>query len=162
MGRSFARHLFVILVFSVVAIPAQAQFHERREQRLADSEKQNASAEELKKATEVTVALAFDKAWDTVVQILKTKGIPIDKADKDIAQIKTEFQITNPKKPLQHGMRYLIDFRKLSDSETGVRVAALEQTRHNIFQPDPWGEPKFNAGASDSLTREIQEAAKPH
>jgi hypothetical protein len=31
----------------------------------------------------------------------------------------------------------------LPDPETAIRVAALEQTRHNIFQPDPWGEPKF-------------------
>jgi uncharacterized lipoprotein len=132
---------------------------ERREQRGKESEGQNAAAEELRKAKEVVVAMPYDRSWETVIQLLKDKGLPIERADKDTGQIKTEFQIVDPKKPRQRGMRYLIDFRRVSESETGLKVAALEQIRTYRLQAEPWEEPKYNAEASEALTEAIRQAS---
>jgi uncharacterized lipoprotein len=147
----------VLVLLFCPEIYAQGR-HERREQRLKDSENQNAVADELRKAKEVVVGVPYDRSWETVVQVLKDKGLPIDKANKDIGQIKTEFQIVDPKKPTQRGMRYLIDFRRVSESETGLKVAALEQIRTYRLQAEPWEEPKYNAEASVALTEAIQQA----
>jgi hypothetical protein len=111
--------------------------HERREQRLAESANQNASAEEIKKGKEVVVPVGYDNAFDAVVQVLKSKGLTIESANKDVGQVKTEFQITVPEKPKQHGMRYLIDLRKVSDKEAGVKVVGLEQVRTYRLQAEP-------------------------
>lgn len=132
--------------------------HERREQRLAESANQNASAEEIKKAKEVTLPLGYDSTFETVVQVLKSKGLTIESANKDVGQIKTELQITVPEKPKQHAMRYLIDLRKISDKETGVKVVGLEQVRIYRLQAEPWEAPVYNADASDALTKTIVEA----
>jgi len=133
--------------------------HDRREERLKDSENQNAAAAELQKAKPVTIATAYDKAWDVIVGVLKDKGLPIDKASKDVGQLKTEFQITNAEKPHQHGMRYVIDLKRISDSQTEVKVSALEQIRTYRLQAEPWGEPTYNAEASDSLSKAIADAS---
>lgn len=93
--------------------------------------------------------MAYDSSWETVVQVLKDRGLLIDRADKDAGQIKTEFQIVDPKKPRQRGMRYIVDFKRVSESETGLRVAALDQTRTYRLQAEPWEEPKYNAEASE-------------
>lgn len=136
--------------------------HERREQRLADSANQNASAEEIKKAQEVVIPNSYDATFDAVVQVLKSKGLTIDAANKDVGQIKTEFQITVPDKPHQHGMRYLIDLRKISEKETGVKVVGLEQVRTFRLQAEPWEPPTYNAEASGVLTKAIVDANSTH
>jgi hypothetical protein len=136
--------------------------HERREQRLADSANQNASADEIKKAQEVVVPAAYDATFDTVVQVLKSSGLTIEAANKDVGQLKTEFQITMPEKPHQHGMRYLIDLRKVSAKETGVKVVGLEQIRTFRLQAEPWETPTYNAEASQALAKAILDAAKDH
>ncbi len=133
--------------------------HERREQRLADSANQNASAEEIKKAQEIVLNTGYDAAFDTVVQVLKATGLTIETANKDVGQIKTEFQITAPEKPHQHGMRYLIDLRKISERKTGVKVVALEQVRTFRLQAEPWETPTYNAEASQSLAKAITDAS---
>jgi Tfp pilus assembly protein PilO len=138
------RVAFCLIVTSLVVgqtYQALAQgFHERREQRLADSANQNASAEEIKKA----------------------KGLTIETANKDVGQMKTEFQITMPEKPHQHGMRYLIDLRKISQKETGVKVVGLEQVRTFRLQAEPWELPTYNAEASGILTKAIVDATSTH
>jgi len=136
--------------------------HERREQRLADSANQNASAEEIKKAQEVVMPGGYDVTFDTVVQVLKSKGLTIEAANKDVGQLKTEFQITVPEKPHQHGMRYLIDLRKISEKETGVKVVGLEQIRTFRLQAEPWEPPTYNAEASQTLTKAIVDATSTH
>jgi len=42
----------------------------------------------------------------------KRWGSPIEKANKGVGEITTEFQIAQPKKPKQSGMRYVVDLRK--------------------------------------------------
>jgi uncharacterized lipoprotein len=133
--------------------------HERREQSLKESENQNASADELRKAKEVVIPVPYDRSWETVTQVLKDRGLLIDRADKDTGQIKTEFQIIDSKKPRQRGMRYIVDFKRVSESETRLKVAALDQTRTFRLQAEPWEEPKYNAEASDALTEAIQQAS---
>jgi uncharacterized lipoprotein len=137
-------------------------FHERREQRLADSANQNASAEEIKKAQEVVIPRGYDATFDAVVQVLKSKGLTIETANKDVGQMKTEFQITVPEKPHQHGMRYLIDLRKISEKETGIKVVGLEQVRTFRLQAEPWELPTYNAEASGALTKAIVDATSTH
>jgi hypothetical protein len=129
---------------------------------LADSANQNASAEEIKKAQEVVVPGSYDSTFDVVIQVLKSTGLTIETANKDVGQVKTEFQITVPEKPHQHGMRYLIDLRKVSEKETGVRVVGLEQVRTFRLQAEPWGTPTYNAEASVALTKAIVDAAGTH
>jgi uncharacterized lipoprotein len=154
--------LFFTALFGMT-LPGTPSFsesrHERREDRLKESEEQNASAEEMQKAKPASISASYDAAWDIVVQVLKDKGLPIDKATKDVGQIKTEFQITNAKKPHQHGMRYVIDLRRISDAETEVKVCALEQIRTYRLQAEPWQEPLYNAESSDALTKAVTDAA---
>ena len=160
------RVAFCLIVTSLVVgqtYQALAQgFHERREQRLADSANQNASAEEIKKAKEVVIQGSYDATFDAVVQVLKSKGLTIETANKDVGQMKTEFQITVPEKPHQHGMRYLIDLRKISEKETGVKVVGLEQVRTFRLQAEPWELPTYNAEASGILTQAIVDATSTH
>ncbi len=160
------RVLFFLVVASLVVgqtYQALAQgFHARREQRLADSANQNASAEEIKKAQEVVIQGSYDATFDAVVQVLKSKGLTIETANKDVGQMKTEFQITVPEKPHQHGMRYLIDLRKISEKETGVKVVGLEQVRTFRLQAEPWELPTYNAEASSALTKAIVDATSTH
>ena len=160
------RVLFCLVVASLVVgqtYQALAQgFHARREQRLADSANQNASAEEIKKAQEVIIQGSYDATFDAVVQVLKSKGFTIETANKDVGQMKTEFQITVPEKPHQHGMRYLIDLRKVSEKETGVKVVGLEQVRTFRLQAEPWELPTYNAEASGALTKVIVDATSTH
>ena len=59
-------------------------------------------------------------------------------------------------------MRYLIDLRKISDKETGVKVVGLEQVRTYRLQAEPWEAPKYNAEASEALTKAIVEATSAH
>ncbi len=155
--------LVLAIAFSALVLFESASFAqsraERREQRLKDSENQNATAAELQKGKPVTIAGSYDKVWDVVVGVLKEKGLPIDKALKDVGQLKTEFQMTDPAKPRQHGMRYVIDLKRISDSQTEVKVVALEQTRMNILQAEPWEEPTYNAEASDSLSKALVDAS---
>ncbi len=160
------RVLFCLVVASLVVgqtYQALAQgFHARREQRLADSANQNASAEEIKKAQEVVIQGSYDATFDAVVQVLKSKGLTIETANKDVGQLKTEFQITVPEKPHQHGMRYLIDLRKISEKETGVKVVGLEQVRTFRLQAEPWELPTYNAEASGALTKAVVDATSTH
>lgn len=161
--RRVALHLIVASLVIGQSYQALAQSrHERREQRLADSANQNASAEEIKKAQEVVIQGSYDATFDAVVQVLKAKGLTIEAANKDIGQLKTEFQITVPEKPHQHGMRYLIDFRKISAKETGVKVVGLEQVRTFRLQAEPWEPPTYNAEASGALTKAIVDATSTH
>jgi hypothetical protein len=154
---------FLSLLIAYAGSPVLAQGrHERREQRLADSANQSASAEEIKKAKEVVVPAAYDATFDAVVQVLKSKGLTIESASKDVGQIKTEFQITVPEKPKQHAMRYLIDLRRVSEKETGVRVVGLEQVRTYRFQAEPWEPPVYNKDTSEALTKAIVEAIGAH
>lgn len=148
----------VVIGFSSDAL-AQSR-HQRREQRLAESENQNASADEIKKAQEVIIPGSYDAIFDAIVQVLKSKGLTIEGANKDIGQLKTEFQITVTEKPHQHGMRYVIDLRRASEKETGVRVIGLEQIRTFRLQAEPWGAPTYNAEASQDLAKAIVDAAK--
>jgi hypothetical protein len=66
------------------------------------------------------VPAACDATFDAVVQVLKSKGLTIESANKDVGQIKTEYQITVPEKPKQHAMRYLIDLRKVSEEKEAL------------------------------------------
>jgi len=157
--------LYLIIASLVIGPSYQAlaqSRHERREQRLADSANQNASAEEIKKAQEVVIPGSYDATFDAVVQVLKAKGLTIEAANKDVGQLKTEFQITVPEKPHQHGMRYIIDLRKISEKETGVKVVGLEQVRTFRLQAEPWEPPTYNAEASGALTKAIVDATSIH
>lgn len=156
------RRLSLIVLCAVVSLPAWAGLHDKIMQRQEESAKQAAPPSEITKAQEVSLPVTMDKAWDASIQALKAKGLTVDKADKDIGQITTELLITNAKKPNQHAMRYSIDLRKIGAEETGVRVAALEQTRMNVFAPEPWGVPKYNQEESANVSKQIQDAATPH
>ena len=154
--RKIAFCLIVAALFTGQAHQTLAESrHERREQRLADSANQNASAEEIKKAQEIVIQGTYDATFNAVVQVLKSKGLTIEAANKDVGQIKTEFQITVPDKPHQHGMRYLIDLRKISEKETGIKVVGLEQVRTYRLQAEPWEPPTYNAEASGTLAKAI-------
>jgi uncharacterized lipoprotein len=153
---NFTISCFVLVLFCSISI---AGLHDKIEQRQKDSENLNATANELQKAKPFTVPMSYDKTWDIIVGVLKDKGLPIDKANKDIGQLKTEFQITNASKPRQHGMRYVIDMKRLSDSQTEVKVCAMEQVRYNVLQADPWEEPSYNAETSDALSKAIVDAS---
>lgn len=53
--------------------------------------------------------------------------------------------------------------RKISDRETDVKVVGLEQIRTYRLQAEPWEAPKYNADASEALTkRAIVEANSAH
>jgi murein DD-endopeptidase MepM/ murein hydrolase activator NlpD len=132
--------------------------HARIQQRLNDSANQNASAEQVRKGKEVLVPRGYDNAFDAAVQVLKAQGLTIASASKDVGQIETELQLTRTRRPKQHAIRYLIDLRKVSDKETGIRVVALEQVRTYVLVAEPWEPPLYDAEASDALTKAIVEA----
>jgi len=99
------------------------------------------------------VSTSFDVAWDAAVQSLKRDGFAIEKANKGVGEITTEFQIAQPKKPKQSGMRYVVDLRKVSAAEPGVQVSGFEQTRYNVLAPDSWDAPKYKAEESESIMK---------
>lgn len=148
-----------VAIITPVAPNVLAQgLHARLQQRQAESANQNASAEEIRKGKEVSVPRSYDNAFDAVVQVLKAQGLTIASASKDVGQIETELQLTVTRRPKQHAIRYLIDLRRISDSQTGIRVVALEQVRTYVLVAEPWERPLYDAGASDSLTKAIVEA----
>src|SRR5262249_30397433 len=95
---------------------ATAQRHEKREAKLAESEK----PQNVKGGTTFQPAVLYNRAYESVLNFLKRQSYTIDSAGKETGQIITAIDIKGSHS--QTGTRVMVTCIKDSESQTSVRV----------------------------------------
>jgi hypothetical protein len=147
----------LVVTFTVfVLIPAVpsifAQAHERHQQALA------ASAE-IKPASggkTFVVAASYEKVFAEVVRYINLNNLTVNKADRETGFIGTELEIS--KGHHQTGTNFQVIVIKTDDAHVTLRVAVLTRRRYNVFQPDPWDEPKVDDKQTADFAEKLQAA----
>lgn len=144
----------ITLAAALAAVPVNltAQLHEKREAKIADSEK----PQNVKGGTTFQAATPYDKAYEGALNYLKRRGDAIDSASAETGQVITAMDIKG--KYTQTGTRVQITCIKDSDAQTSVRVLVTEQKRKKLLQTEPWGDAKANESESAKLAMEVKAA----
>jgi hypothetical protein len=131
---------------------AYGQRHARKEAANAES----AAPRSVKGGATFQVPVAYEKAYEGILNHLKRQGYSLDVADRDAGQLVTAMDIKGGYS--QTGTRVQVTCIKDSDAQTSVRVAVTEQKRKKLLQVEPWGDPKVNEEASAKLAEEFKSA----
>jgi hypothetical protein len=103
-----------------------------------------------------TVAKAYDRTYDAVLNYLKQKDQTIDSASRDTGQIITALSISGGYS--QTGRRVQTTLIRNSSTSTTVKVAIVLQHRKKLLQTEPWSDPKVDAKQSDLAAKELKAA----
>lgn len=132
-----------------------AQRHEKRMARLAESEK----PQNVKGGVTFQATVPYDKAYEAALNHLKREGYTIDSASKDTGQIITAISVTGGY--TQTGTRVQITCIKDNENQTSVRVLVTEQKRKKLLQTEPWSDAKANDEESSKIADAIKMAMQP-
>src|SRR5258708_5875654 len=131
---------------------APAQFHEKKEARIAASEKpQNVHG-----GATFQVSTTYGSVYAAILNHLKREGYSIDSASAETGQITTALEIKGGYR--QTGTRIQVTCIKDADTQTTVRVLVTDQHRTKLLQTEPWNGAKANELASSKLADQIKMA----
>lgn len=139
-------------IFAVAAVTGSAQFHEKKEQRIAASEE----PQNVKGGAVVRLPVPYDNAYGSALNFLKREGYTIDSASAESGQIITAIDIKGGYR--QTGTRVRVTCIKENDNETTIRVVVSEQHRTKLLQTEPWGVAKANDAESAKIAEKIKGA----
>jgi hypothetical protein len=142
--------LLTLCALQSIALPQGR--HEKREAKLEESAKPKSVAG----GTTFEVDVAYDKAYDTILNYLKKQDYTIDSASKETGQIVTAIVVKGGYS--QTGTRVYVTLIKESETKTTIKVAVSEQKRKKLLQTEPWGDPKVNSERSSKLADEVKAA----
>jgi hypothetical protein len=131
---------------------ADAQFHAKREAKIAESGK----PQNVKGGTTFQAAVPYGEAYDAALNYLKRQGYTLDSAGKETGQIVTAMDIKGSHS--QTGTRVLVTCIKDSDAQTSVRVLVTEQKRKKLLQTEPWGDAKSNEPEAARIAGDMKAA----
>lgn len=146
--------LIVITLFSVNCMAVSQGRHEKREAKLEESAKPRS----VTGGSAFQIDMAYDKAYETVLNYLKKQDYTIDSASRETGQIVTAMVVTGGYS--QTGTRVYVTLAKENETSTTIKVAVSEQKRKKLLQTEPWGDPKVNADRSSKLADEVKAALK--
>ena len=135
-----------------VVPPVSAQYHERREAKVADS----GAIQNVKGGFTFQTMTPYDKAYESALNYLKRNSYTIDTASAETGQIATVIEVKGGYR--QTGTRVLVTCIKDSDTQTSVRVVVTEQKRTKLLQTEPWGDAKANESESAKIGGQIKAA----
>jgi len=137
-------------VLGFASTPADAQFHEKREAKIAESEK----PQNVKGGTTFQIASSYEKAYDGTLNHFKREGYVIDSAGKETGQIVTAMDVKGGY--TQTGTRVLVTCIKDSDTQTSIRVVVTIQKRKKLLQAEPWGDARADDAQSTKIAEQIR------
>jgi hypothetical protein len=142
--------LISVLVSLALTSEVAAQSRsERREQRIAESEKPQAVAGgEL-----VSVPKNYDAAYEAALNYLKKEGRTIESASKETGQIITAIEVKGSWR--QTGTRAIVTLIRERDDLTTIRAIVTQQKRFKALQVEPWSDPVVDAPASTTLAQKL-------
>ena len=135
-----------------VALPANAQYHEKKEERLEAS----GAPQAVSGGVKIQIAKSYEETYEKTLNYLKKSDYSIESADKDTGQIVTAMSIKGGY--TQTGTRVHAIFIKDSDTVTTVRIVVTDQKRKKLLQTEPWGDPKVNDSESQRIAGEVKAA----
>jgi hypothetical protein len=144
------RSSFLAIFFLLAALPINAQYHEKKEEKLAAS----AAPQAVVGGVKFAAAKGYDESYEKTLNYLKKADYTIESANKETGQIVTQMTVKGGY--TQTGTRIYAIFIKDGDTATTVRIAVTDQKRKKLVQTEPWGDPKVNDKESQRIADEIK------
>jgi uncharacterized protein YaaQ len=105
------------------------------------------------------VNVAYDKAYDISLNVIKKRDKTIESASKENGQILTALETSGGF--IQTGNQVKITFIKDSDNQTTIRVLATTQHRVTGQTVHPWRDAKVDEKETAKIATEVRNALKP-
>lgn len=134
-------------------LPAPGSAFGRKERKAAALE-ESAKPRPVRGGEMFEAALAYEDAFQHILNYFKKNDYVIDEADGEIGQIFTGIEIAGKRR--QTGTRVQVTLIKEADTATTVKLAVTKQKRYKVLQTEPWSDPKLDPEESKDLATKLE------